>query len=204
MSKWLSGGKAKKENIRSATIKLKVFNKRLLRQVKKLEMSAKLARDKAVRLRREGDMEGSKFQAKTYLQVKNQARAVDIFRTNLENLLFKMEQATAIKDVAGIIKGIAQSVSSLKNQLSVPQLTEMMSNLDLDISDFEITQSIATEGIENINIDTEVTDDQVNNVLGEIDAEIQIETGSALPSAAGSSQKIKELEEELNRLRSNY
>jgi hypothetical protein len=202
LSGWLSGKGSKKGNVRSASIKLRVFNKRLARQVRKLELNAKKAREKAVQLRREGDMQGSKFQAKTYLQVKNQARSVDMFRTNLDTLLFKMENASAIKDVAGIMKGIAVSVANLKKQLSIPQLTDMMSNIDLDISDFEVSQDIAQEGMEDIAMDVEVNDDAVDNVLGEIDAEIQVETGGALPIAA-SSEKIKELEDELQRLKSD-
>ena len=201
ISKWLGGGRSKKDNIRSASIKLKVFNKRLARQVKKLEISAKVAREKAVRMRQDGDLEGSKFQARNYLQVRNQARSVDMFKTNLENLLFKMENASAIKDVGNIMKGIAGSVSNLKNQLSIPQLSEMMNSIDMDISDFEVTQEIATDGMENINVDLEINDEAINNVLGEIDAEIGVETGMALP-VAGSNERIKELEEELNRLKS--
>jgi len=201
ISKWLSGGKSK-DGPRSAAIKLKVFNKRLMRQTKKLEISAKLARDKAVRLRKEGDMEGSKFHARNYLQTKKQARAIDGFRTNLEGLLFKLEQANAVKDVAQIMTGIASSLSTLKAQFSIPQLTEMMKNIDIDMEDFAVTAEITTEGIESIQLDTAITDSEVNNVLGEMDAEIQVEMGIALPSA-GSDEKIAELEKELNRLKSD-
>lgn len=202
LSSWLSGGR-KKDTIRSVTVKLKVFNKRLMRQSKKLEMSAKLAKDKAVKLRKDGDLEGSKFHARNYLQVKNQARAVDAFRTNLEGLQFKLENAGAVKDVSEILKGVAVAVSGIKRSLSVPQITELMKNIDLDVEDFNVAQEITTESMTDMNLDTAVTDSQVDDFLGEIDAEIGIETGVALPSAAGSSQKIKELEEELNRLKSN-
>ena len=123
ISTWLSGGK-KPDTMRSATVKLKVFNKRLMRQTKKMEMTAKLARDKAVRLRKTGDLEGSAFHARNYLQVKKQARAIDHFRTNMEGMVFKLEQANAVKDVADIMHGIAASLGALKNQLSVPELTE--------------------------------------------------------------------------------
>ena len=202
LSKWLSGGR-KKDTIRSVTVKLKVFNKRLMRQSKKLEMSAKLAREKAVKLRKEGDLEGSKFHARNYLQVKNQARAVDTFRTNLEGLQFKLENAGAVKDVSEILKGVAVAVAGIKAQLSVPQITELMKNIDLDVEDFAVAQEITSEGMTDMNLDTAVTDAQVDDFLGEVDAEIGIETGVALPSAAGSSQKIKELEEELNRLKND-
>ena len=202
LSGWLSGGR-KKDTVRSVTVRLKVFNKRLMRQSKKLEMSAKLAKDKAVKLRKDGDLEGSKFHARNYLQVKNQARAVDAFRTNLEGLQFKLENAGAVKDVSEILRGVASAVAGIKSQLSVPQITELMKNIDLDVEDFAVAQEITSEGMTDMNLDTAVTDSQVDDFLGEIDAEIGIETGVALPSAAGGSQKIKELEEELNRLKND-
>jgi len=201
ISKWVSGGR-KTDSVRSASIKLKVFNKRLMRQVKKLEISGKIARDKAVNLRRQGDMEGSKFHARNYLQTKRQARSVDQFRTNLEGLQFKLDQANAVKDVSQIMTGIAQSLSVLKSQFSIPQIQEIMSQIDIDMEDFAVTADIATEGMDSITIDTAVTDSDVGDVLGEIDAEIQVEMGAALPSAA-SDEKIAELEKELNRLKSD-
>ncbi len=152
---WLTNGKNSKDNIRSASIKLKVFNKRLARQVKKLEFSAKRARDKAVEFKRESCMDLAKFQAKTYLQVKNQARSVDMFRTNLENLLFKIENNRNIKDVSEVMKGVALSIAVLKKQLSIPQLTEMMSNIDLDINDFELGEEIVIEEDFEGNLDEE-------------------------------------------------
>jgi DNA polymerase/3'-5' exonuclease PolX len=176
-----------------------------MRQTKKLEMNAKLARDKAVNLRKQGDMDGSKFHARNYLQTKKQGRAIEAFRTNMEGLLFKLEQAEAVKDVSQIMTGIAQSIASLKRQLSIPQITEMMKQIDLDVEDFAVTQEITAEGIDSITLDTAVTDSDVDEVLGEIDAEIQVEMGVALPSAgsATSDEKLAELEKELNRLKSD-
>jgi len=200
MSSWLSGGK-KQDTVRSATVKLKVFNKRLMRQTKRMEITAKQARDKAVKLRKSGDMEGSEFHARNYLQVKKQARAIDHFRTNLEGMVFKLEQANAVKDISNIMTGIAASLGALKSQLSVPQLTEMMTEIGIDMEDFEVTQEITSDGIDNMTLDTAVSDSQVKDILGEIDAEIQVEVGGALPSIDPDG-KVKELEEELNKLKS--
>ncbi len=202
MSKWLSGGKTKGDSVRQASIKLKVFNKRLLRQSKKLETTAQQAKDKAVRLRRQGDLKGSEFHARNHLQIKKQARAVDSFRTNLEGLQFKLEQANAVKDVADIMGGIQTSLAQLKSQLSLPQITEMMKNIDMDMEDFEVTQEIAAEGMEGIALDSAVSDADVKTFLGEIDSEIQVEMGSELPSVVPEG-KINELEKELDRLRQN-
>ena len=200
MSKWLSGGK-KNDSVRSATVKLKVFNKRLARQTRKMEMSSKLARDKAVKLRKTGDMDGSEFHARNYLQVKKQARAIDHFRTNLEGMVFKLEQANAVKDISSIMHGIATSLGALKNQLSVPQLTDLMTTIGIDMEDFSVVEEITSDGIDDMTLDTAVTDNQVKDILGEIDAEIQVEVGGALPSVDPDG-KVKELEDELDKLKS--
>jgi len=200
MSKWLSGGK-KTDSVRSATVKLKVFNKRLARQTRKMEMTSKLARDKAVKLRKAGDMDGSEFHARNYLQVKKQARAIDHFRTNLEGMVFKLEQANAVKDISVIMHGIATSLGALKSQLSVPQLTDLMTTIGIDMEDFSVVEEITSDGIDDMTLDTAVTDKQVMEILGEIDAEIQVEVGGALPSVDPDG-KVKELEEELNKLKS--
>ena len=202
LSKWLSGGKKKPDTVRAASIKLKVFNKRLLRQSKKLDMTAQQARDKAVRLRQQGDLQGSEFQARNFLQVKKQATAVDSFRSNLESLQFKLEQASAIKDVAGIMGDIQGSLSLLKSQLSLPELAEVMKNLDMDMADFEVSHEIASEGMDNVTVDTAVTDADVKSFLGEVDAELQVEMGGELPSVVPEG-KISELEKELDRLKND-
>ena len=186
--------------MRAAAVKIRVFNKRLLRQSKKLEITAQQAKDKAIKLRQQGDMQGSEFQARNYLQIKKQATAVDSFRSNLEGLQFKLEQATAIKDVAGIMGDIQGSLTLLKSQLSLPELTEVMKNLEMDVSDFDVGHEIASEGMGNVTMDTQVTDSDVKSFLGEIDAELQVEMGSALPSVVPEG-KISELEKELDRLK---
>jgi hypothetical protein len=201
LSGWLSGGKSKKSNVRQATIKLKIFNKKLLRQSKRVEITARQAREKAAKLLQEGDVEGSRYQAKTYLQFKNQVRAIDSFRSQMENLQFKIEKAQAIKDVGGIMKGIAEALTGLKRKFSVPEMDAMIKDIGIDIEDFEVSQEIASEGMEDMTVDTAINDKSVDAVLGEIGAEISVETGMALPIAEGN-QKIKELEEELERLKS--
>ena len=106
---WLSIGAKERDNIHSARIKLRVFIKRLARQVKKLELNAKRARLKAVQQWKEGDIKDSKLQAKNYIQIKNQARSVDIFKMNLEDLLSKSENTNDIKGITQIVQKVSQS-----------------------------------------------------------------------------------------------
>lgn len=201
MSGWLSGSKKSNDDVRATSVKLKIFNKRLERQAKKLEVKAKQARDKAVSLRKEGDMKGSEVHARGYLQFKKWSKGVQSFRLNLEGLQFKLEQATAVKDAAGIMTAIAKSVVGLKSQLSIPELTETIKDIDITLEDFQVTEEITSDGIENITVDTAVTDSEVKNTLAEFDAEISVETGISLPSVTSGDQKITDLEKELRELK---
>jgi division protein CdvB (Snf7/Vps24/ESCRT-III family) len=201
MAGWLSGGRSKDKDVRSVTVKLKIFNKRLERQARKLDQKAKQARTKAVNLRREGDMKGSEVQARGYLQFKKWSKGIETFRLNLEGLQFKLEQATAIRDVTGIVSSIATSVTGLKAQISIPELTETIKDIDLAIEDFQVTEEIASDGIENITVDTAVSNEEVKNTLSEIDAEISVETGISLPTVAEGDQRITDLEKELKELK---
>ena len=72
----------------------------------------------------------------------------------------------------------------------------------MDIEDFSVTQEIVSDSMDDISLETAVTDNKVDQFLSEVDAEIGIETGVALPSTSGGDSKIKDLEDELNRLKS--
>ena len=65
----------------------------------------------------DSDFDPDNIHARNYLQIKKQARAIDHFRTNMEGMVFKLEQANAVKDVSDIMQGIASSLGMLKNQL---------------------------------------------------------------------------------------
>ncbi|MGV9200225.1 MAG: Snf7 family protein [Promethearchaeia archaeon] len=202
-SKWLKGKENVKDGIKSATIKLRIYNKRLLRQVKKLEQTASRERKKAVKFRKEGDNQGAKTHARRFLQLKSQVRSVEKFRSNLEGLQFKLEQASAVKDVAGIFKSISTSVSNVKNQLNIPQIQDVLTDLTVDMEEIGMTQEVASESMEDVNMEMSVDDSKVDNFLQELDTEIEVEAGGNLPSPMIEDERVKDLEEELKKLKSD-
>lgn len=202
-SKWLKGEGNKKDGVKSASIKLRIYNKRLLRQVKKLEQTASRERKKTAQFRQEGDNRGAKNHARRFLQIKSQIRSVEKFRSNLEGLQFKLEQASAMKDVAGIFSSISQSVSSVKNQLNIPQIQDVLTDLTVDMEEIGMTQEVATESMEDVNMDMGVNDSQVDSFLQELDSEIEVEATGNLPSPMIEDERVKDLEEELKKLKSD-
>ncbi len=63
---WLSGDRRKgnADPVRSTITSLKIFNRRLARQIKKMEQQGKLAKKKAIERRKAGDIPGSRLHMK--------------------------------------------------------------------------------------------------------------------------------------------
>lgn len=196
---WASGNSSSKDSALSVITKLKIFNKRLTRQATQLNMKSQRARVKAIDLRKKGDTAGSKMQMRASLQMQTWKNNIEGFQLKLDGLQYKLEQAKAVKDVSGILQNIAGTIQGLQKSVSAPEISQIISQIDLGISDFDATQEVAMEGMEDMNATDQISDDAVDLALEEVDAEIMAETGTALPSAG--SGKIGELEKEIQKLK---
>jgi hypothetical protein len=196
---WLTGNKYTPQKM---ITKLTIFQKRLQRQSAKLNSQARIARRKAVEFRKKGDVSASRVHMRSSLQQTNWAVGIDNYCLQIQGLQFKLEQAKAVGDINEIMKGIAKVVGQLQNVVSAPQINELIDEIDLGMQDFDVMQEMTASGMEAMQVSTEVTDKDIDKALQEVDAEISIETGEALPSAVGDS-KISDLEKEIKRLKEN-
>jgi|SRR5271157_3604522 len=196
---WMSGNKGGKDTTLSVLTKLKIFNKRLSRQATQLNMKSQRARAKAIDLRKKGDTAGSKMQMRAHLQMQAWKNNIENFQLKLDGLQYKLEQAKAVNDVESILKNVAGVITVLQKTVSAPEISQIISQIDLGISDFDATQEVAAEGMEDMGATDQISDDQVDLALDEVDAEIMAETGTQLPSAG--SGKISDLEKEIQKLK---
>ncbi len=199
---WVGGtGGSKDDKTISTITKLKVFNKRLTVQARHLDQKSQLARRKAIEFRKKGDNNGSRMQMKSHLQMQAWKNNIEGFQLKLEGLQYKLEQAKAMKDVSGILTSIASTIQGLSQSVSAPEISQLVEKIDLNISDFDVTQEVASEGMENLGSTDQISDAALDKALEEVDAEISAETGTALPSAGAG--KISELEKEIQKLKQN-
>ncbi len=220
---WLSGmGTEKEEDSKdvSPTIKVKIFNKRLARQIKKMEIEEKKARKKAIEARKEGHFEQSKIYMKSALQFRKWANASEHFRTKMQGVLYKLEQAKALESFSGVAKDVASVLKGLNLQVKAPQISKIIGDLE---AGFGSVESIMNESAEAMEVSedssaTAVSEDEVNEELQKIDVEQGIEGGVQLPSAPSEAEAVKsstkdaeadadmeisDLESEIQRLKSN-
>ncbi len=204
---WLNGDRQKKgsDPIRSTITSLKIFNRRLQRQVKKMEAQQKIARKKAIDRRRSGDIPGSKLFMKNSLQFQKWIHSTENFRVRLDGVQFKLEQAKAMGDFSNVAQDIVGVLAGLQLQVKAPQIAEMLGQLDLGFGNMESMFSETTEELEMQDdaSATGVSEAEVDNALAEVDAELSIDTRTSLPSVPGvaPSEEISDLEKEIQRLK---
>ncbi len=198
---WLgsaSGGN-KDKKLRTALTQLKLVNTRLTKQALVQNRRAQQSRRLAIDLRKKGEMDASKIQMKASLQSQLWGNSIEKFKLKLEGLQFKLEQSKAMKDVAGILVSVAGTLQGLSQSVSMPDITKALEDIDLGISDFDVTQEVAAEGMEQLGTADQVPDEAVEKALEEVDAEIRVETDNALPSAGMGA--MDDLERELQALK---
>ena len=202
------GGRRKKgeDPLRKTIIQLKIFGKRLRRQIKKMEMEQKRAHKKAVERRKAGDIEGSRLHMKSSLQFRKWSHSIENFRVRLDGVQFKLEQAKAMGDFTGVAQDIVGILGELKMNIKSPQITKMLSQLDFGFGRMDAMFNEVTEQLEmsEDSSSTAVGDTEVDQALAEVDAELSIGTRESLPSVPGTvrESEISDLEAEIKRLKS--
>lgn len=201
---WLSDGsrRGKKSNASSMIIKLKMFVRRLNKQAKSLDFKSNRNRKKAIAARRKGDIEGSRMLMRHALQFGKWKHSVEAFALRLEGLQYKLEQAKAVEDFQGVLQGIASAVNGLRAQVSFPQISKLIEEVDFGIQDFDTSSELVAEGMDAMQATggDAVLDDEVEEALAEVDANLMVEQGEKLPAPV-SSDRISELEDEINQLK---
>ncbi|MHA1718414.1 MAG: Snf7 family protein [Promethearchaeota archaeon] len=202
---WLSGGYQQK-NETSPLIKIKVFNKRLARQIGKMEIQERTAKKKAIAARKNGDLPGSRLHMKNSLQYRKWAHATENFRMRMEGVQYRLEQAKVMGQFSKVAEDIVGTLQGLQEQVKMPEIAKLLSDMDLGFGSMESMLGETTEQLE-ISDDaasTGVTDEEVDNALAEVDSEISVESGISLPSVpAGTNAEaqIDDLEKEIKKLK---
>ena len=192
---WLKG-----TNLNDLIFKVDVFTRKLDRQRKQLEKEARTNRNKAKKYQMEGNTNGARLYAEHFVRYQKWAMGVDAYRLHIMNLLMKLKQSQAVAETAKILSGISRALGALKNSVRTQNVAQLVDNIDSQIEHFDMTQEVAQGGLEEITVSTEITDSDVQKTMDEINQEIAVETGVALPTTPADS-RISKLEDEIKRIK---
>jgi len=190
---WLKGN-----NLKNLIFKIEMFCRKLDYQRKTLEKESYQNRLRARKYREQGNDAAARLYAENTVRFQKWALGVDTYRLHIMGLLMKLKQTQATAETAKILNGIHKALNGLRSSVNTQNISQIVDQIDSQIEVFDITQDITQDGIESITVKTEVTPQETSKVLAEIDQEISVETGMALPS---TPSRIAELEKEIKRLK---
>jgi hypothetical protein len=191
---WLGGG----PNLKKLIFRLDVFCRKLDLQRKMLEREASKSRQKAKKYRLAGNMDAVRLYLQHHLRFQKWALSVDAYRLRIEGLQTQLRQSEAMGEVAKILGQLNAALGGLKSQVKVPEVAQLVDQIEGNLRHFEMTQEVAEAGMERMAVSTEVTDTEVRDAMKELDQEIEIETGTALPEP---EKRVSELEAEIRKLK---
>ncbi|MHA1606008.1 MAG: Snf7 family protein [Candidatus Freyarchaeota archaeon] len=192
---WLKGGPKLKDVI----FKLEVFTRKLEYHKKQLEREARKNREEAKRYRMMGNNEAAKMYAEHYLRYQKWALATDSYRLRIHGMVVKLRQSQSVYEVASTLSGIRAALEGLKSTVNLPDISQLVDEIDASMQEFDIAQDVTEAGFERMTVSTDVTSKEVAETLSEIDQEIGVETGVKLPSVPAG--KIAELEKDIKKLK---
>ena len=206
LAEWLSDGFKDEPQTTSPLIKIKVFTKRLQRQIGKMEIKEKLAKKRAIEDRRTGDIKGSKMHMKSSLQYRKWAHSTENFRMRMEGVQIKLEQAKVMGQFSKVAVDIVGTLQGLQTQVDMPEIQKMLAEIDLGFGSMEAVMQETTAQLEtgeNASA-SGVSEAEVENALAEVDATFGIQEGLELPSVPSSETaeaQIDNLEDEIKKLK---
>ena len=196
---WLKGGGSGSQTTRKWIVRLRMVEKRMLRQRKKLQKEEKAMLKEVERAIEDGDMSTARLLAKDVAKNRHMAQACQQMASRVKGIKFKLEQAAATQAIGKDLKGLVKTLHTMNAQLKIPQLEGVLQQMEVETERIDIATDAMDEGFEMMTSDVE-EDEVVEKILGEISASKAAKVDFGLPSPDIRSQ---ELQKELEKIKKN-
>ena len=196
---WLKGGGSGSQTTRKWIVRLRMVEKRMMRQRKKLQKEEKQMLKEVERAIEDGDMSTARLLAKDVAKNRHMAQACQQMASRVKGIKFKLEQAAATQAIGKDLKGLVKTLHTMNAQLKIPQLEGVLQQMEVETERIDIATDAMDEGFEMMTSDVE-DDEVVEKILGEISASKAAKVDFGLPSPDIRSQ---ELQKELEKIKKN-
>ena len=191
---WIKGGGSGSQTTRKWIVRLRMVEKRMLRQRKKLQKEEKHMLKEVERAIEDGDMSTARLLAKDVAKNRHMAQACQQMASRVKGIKFKLEQAAATQAIGKDLKGLVRTLHTMNAQLKIPQLEGVLNQMEIETERIDLATEAMDEGFEMMTSDVE-EDEVVDKILGEISASKAAKVDFGLPSPDIRSQELqKELE----------
>ena len=188
--RWLGGGKSTRDYI----IDLKMVNKRLARSSKKLETDEQKLQRKTRDAMRKGLMDQARLYASNVARNRKWVYSYTRLTTRIEGIIFRLEQADSVQQLASELKGMAGALREVNASLNAPEISALVEDLENSFEGIEMTTDMMDEDFGSM-MSLDVDETEVDKIMGEIGTEIGLGAETGLPTPdIRSTELAKEIE----------
>jgi hypothetical protein len=190
----------KKPDIAQVTSQLRILSKELERERNRLEKAEVDTKARAVRARRDGQLDAYKTYAVEMVRFRKFALSVDQSRLHLLRILAHIIRAQSAAKTSIAVEQVAKILGMLGDARDSTKVVRNLDEITRRLEAFEIESGISDEAFDSMR-DSKVTSEDLSAAMQEIDAEAGT-TEAVTPAHPATEadkleQAIKTLEKEL-------
>lgn len=190
---WLGGGKSLQDLI----INLKLTDRRLERQKKKLKNKERKMLREARSEIQQGNLENARSYATDAARYRRWAMGYSQLQSRINGLQFKLERSQAVGALAKDLKWVIGSLRTINAQIKAPELGRTINELEGALGEADISTEVMEDGLEG-TMAADVEDTEVDKIMVELGAERSVHAETGLPSP---DIRSKELQKEIEKLK---
>ncbi len=189
----------KKQNLNKWIINMRMVDKRLERQRKKIQHDElKMMKEVKDALAKD-DMDTARLFAKDIARSRKMAYNLQKLRSKVKTMVFKLEQASAVQQIGSDLRGLVKSLYMVNRTLAIPQMENILFAMENEMENLNLTTETLDEGLDTAFESDETEDADADKILEEMKATRVATTESSLASAGDTLSE--DLEARLQRLK---
>lgn len=175
-------------------INLRIVAKQMQRSAKKCEKNEKAAIEKLKKAIQQGNSEGARIYGQDAIREKNQAINHLRMASRLDACCSRIETAVRMNQVTGSMKGVVKGMGKSLQSMNIEQMSSLMDKFEQQFEDLDVKTQYM-EGTMNATTATSTPAEQVDELIGRVADENNLELGDAFSEAGPIRKKVPEVKQ---------
>lgn len=175
-------------------VNLRIVAKQMQRSSKKCEKNEKAALEKLKKAIQQGNSEGARIYGQDAIREKNQALNHLRMASRLDACCSRIETAVRMNQVTDGMKGVVKGMGKSLNAMNIEEMSKLMDRFESQFEDLDVKTQYM-EGTMNATTATSTPAEQVDELIGRVADENNLELGEAFSNAGPVGKKTPQLKE---------
>jgi charged multivesicular body protein 1 len=183
-----------KISLEEELVNLRITSKQMHRSSKKCEKNEKAALEKLKKAIQQGNSEGARIYGQDAIREKNQSLNHLRMASRLDACCSRIETAVRMNAVSDSMKGVVKGMGRSMASMDIEKLSSTMDKFEQQFEDLDVKTQYM-EGAMNATTATSTPAEQVDELIGRVADENNLELGEAFSEAGPIAKKTPDVKE---------